>query len=1010
MGAMNKHDMELEYILRRRAEDGNIPDMPGFLPRMQQLVELPSVAQLWREQSTDRNLLQDIIFAVASQSFALTQVLVNNQDMLPYLLGEIAHGHGKTLSAYRQYIREEMENTPPGQESEKLRQLRKQETIRIALTDILGISNIEVCARQLSNLAEALLDAACLHMWEHFEHKYGNPIREDNGAIAQFAVIAMGKLGGRELNFSSDVDLLFVYDGEGNTQPTSTSVRSMQSDVFFQKMASEMIILLSQPTAAGMVYRVDVRLRPDGRVGALVRSLDALVSYYESFAAPWERQALLRARPVAGDLELGERFIKSVLPLAIRKYVDMVEVNDTLHLVQSMRRQMHEQAESAKILTLNVKQRPGGIRDVEFMVQLVQMLYGGQYPEIRVGNIFEALRRVHQSGLLTEKDFRVLSQAYTLLRRIEHRLQMAEERQVYSLPAGEEELRIFAWRLGFKTPAEMIEELDASCQQVEIMLKEIFGRSFVQDDVNLYLSSDKGSGQAQSSLLALGFAEPESALTRIRDMSRDPEHPHLAARIYRLAGRLVPRLLDYLRERPDPDSGLQYFSRIALTSTNRAALFDSLLQKPGSLRLLLTIACESPFLSTLVERYPGATELLLDSRWLHQEVAADGLMQQFENLTATTDNAENAIAQLYTEYLILIGVRYLLGLGPAQLTLERLAILTQSVLQTLFHVTLQKRHPGLDPQSCGVALVGLGKLGGSELNFGSDLDIMFIYRQDSPLLQDDSPGGEKVQRFCQELMREFSAIGRLGPRLEVDARLRPFGSQSPLAVSLESADRYYSKQASTWERLALTRARFLTGDGSVAQSFQTIIHDFTAGAGITPKEFQEVRDMRQRIEAEKSEETLKAGHGGILDVEFLVQASQLIFGSSQPELLSTCTHTALRALRSYRLISEREYGELVASFYFLRDVENSLRIVGNVSVDALPSDESKRVALAQRVRRILHARMGGKVDGRLSSDRFFERLYQHQERVRKNYLKIFDRWDSILRERQEHPNAPLQSP
>ena len=995
-----EHELGRRLAGRGRAE--GFPDRELLDARIVRVLGRPELVAAWEAAGERRDDLETLLFALLTQSFSLSEFLIRHPDVLPVLLEETATGWTKRAHHHGAALEAMLAEASPARVPELLRIYRRREAARIALLDILGRADIESCAGQLSELAEAILAASTAHVRRQMEGRFGAPAAD--GAPAQFAVIGMGKLGGGELNFSSDVDLIFIYRGEGKTGGGGAG-RTLPSEEFFQRCASELISLLSQVTDEGIVYRVDVRLRPDGHVGALVRSLDAVTLYYESFAAPWERQALLRARPVAGDEPLGRAFMDAVRPHAFRRYIDMVEVSDTLFTVQSLRRMAREQLPDPEALRLHLKQRPGGIRDIEFLVQLVQMLYGGQYPEVRVEGTLPALRRIHESGLLTATDYESLSGAYRLLRRVEHRLQMAEDRQVYSLPTGEREAETLAWRLGEPSFDALAERLDGACRAVDEMLSEVFGRYFVQDDVDLFLSEgSKSDENVLDRLRGLGFTDPGRALELCLQLARDPEQPYLAAKLHRLAARLLPRLLEYLQGEPDPDSGLLYFCRVATAAPNRSSLLTSLLQNPGSLRLVTTIAAESPFLAELLERFPSTLDLLLHPSWFSQEVTLPRLEEQFRAIAGAGAATDRQLSEAHAGFLVLFGARYLLGLDQPAVTMQRLSDLAQLTVQRVYAGVLARHRVDLLPESSGLALIGLGKLGGREMNFGSDLDLFFVYADDSPMLGERGMGGsEAVQRFCGEVVREFSRAGWSGPRYEVDARLRPFGSQSPLAASLSSAERYYHEQASTWERLALSRARPLAGDPGVAEAFLKIAGGFTFGHAMTPDELDEVEAMRARIEREKSHSTLKAGRGGILDVEFLAQAAQLVFGPSRPEVRSTQTHAVLMALRRAGLLSDCEYSELVSSFYFLRDVENSLRIVGNVSVEALPTEPGEREALARRVLRLHHARLGGEAP---PAYEFMPRLLAHQERVRRNYRRILLRWRRELDPSREDA-APL---
>lgn len=882
-----------------------------------------------------------------------------------------------------------------------LRRLVRRELLRIGASDLMGKMDILTVARGLSDLADAVLQVLIDLLRPPLISRYGVP-RDREGREVGFAVIALGKLGGRELNFSSDVDLMFVYGADGETDPqidnpllASADAKPISNQEFFNRLAGEIARHAAEVTDEGFLYRVDLRLRPDGEAGALARSVASYERYYESRGEVWERQMLIKARPCAGDRETGEAFLRMIEPFVYPAYVDFSPAEEVRRIKEKIEAKLGRRGQRETHLKL----RPGGIRDVEFIVQALQLLMGRQRQriddpmrDVRAGATAEAIAALRLAGGLSEAEAADLRAAYRFFRRLEHRLQMRQNRSAYVLPEAVEDLRPVALSLGYPDAPALRRELDGHLARVRAIYEDLFlpTAPSPQLDAATLCEREPGDAEASAYLRSLGFEQPEGVHRNLILLAYG-HFPRL--RGARAKGRfleLAPRLLNAARRRSDPDAALNRFERVVTAYGAAEALYRLLSESPGLLDLILALCAESGFLAEMISREPALLDwLTVPDVLLRDRTEAEMEAEFSAALSGVTgeDEAVAALNALKNRETLRIGARDILGLADVATTLDQLALLAETVLRRA-HALSERRltarwgtPAAADGAPARCAVIGLGKLGGREMDFGSDLDLVFVYSDDGETT--GGPQGERTEnlRFfidlAQETLNLLSHPTPHGLLYRVDARLRPEGGSALLALSLASYDRYLRERAATWERLALCRARLVAGDEAFGRQALDRIEAFVTGDGLSEAQIAEIARMRGRMEQGGREKYpgqvhLKTGRGGIVDVEFIAQTLQIAHRS--PDLRAPGTLEALRRLRAHGLLTEPDFRALTDAYLFLRTVEKAMRRADDRARNVLPEDPRALRVLARSV-------------GFAETEAFLETLRAHTESNR----AIFER-------------------
>ncbi len=846
-----------------------------------------------------------------------------------------------------------------------LRRLMRRELLRIGSADLVGGRPIHRVADELSDLADACLDRVIDETYGALVGRFGTPF-EESGREASYAVIGLGKLGGQELNFSSDIDLMFLYSAEGKTDGKGSELRSVSNQEFFTRLSEQIVQVISEPTTEGAFFRVDVRLRPDGMAGALTMPLLAYESYYVRRGELWERQMLIKARVCAGDRVLGQRFIDRIRPFVFPGYIDGSPVDEIHRIKQRIEGKIGSRGQGETHLKL----RSGGIRDVEFIVQCLQLIVGQVHEHTRSGHTLEAIEQLTTVGALSSTQSVSLSEAYVFYRRLEHRLQMMHGRSDYILPDSEPAQDALGRSLGLENAEAYVATLERHLSDVQTIYAEIFSE---QDEAGAHRSVgalceiELGDEEARGMLSELGFARPGEAHRNLVYLAFGHAPRIRGTQARRSFVELAPTLMASLQETVDPDQALSHLERLVSAYGAGNTLFQTLNSNHGLRDLLLKLCGGSQYLISILIRNPGLLDWLTLPAVLLREVSAEELETELDRVLEGVEEPSRAIAALCgvkNKELLRIGTRDLLGLTDSFETFEALTCLAEAILRRVLELTYRQRaeRTGVprtpDGDVSPFVILGLGKMGGRELNFGSDLDIVFVYGEDGTT--DGARQEGNLQFFvaiAQAVTTALSEVTASGSLYEVDARLRPEGANALMALSFDAYERYLERRASTWERFALSRTRVVAGDADLGARMVSRLETFVLGDGLDEGARATMVDVRRRMERKGGSDLLsiKTGAGGIVDVEFIVQGLQIRHAKNQPGLRTANTRDGLSKLRQAGLIEVGEAHDLDENFVFLRTVEKVLRCQDEQGRTRLPDDEVALNKLARAVGEADHA-------------------------------------------------------
>ncbi|HXG11295.1 MAG TPA: bifunctional [glutamate--ammonia ligase]-adenylyl-L-tyrosine phosphorylase/[glutamate--ammonia-ligase] adenylyltransferase, partial [Gemmataceae bacterium] len=1014
------------------------PDPDMALNNLERFLGNPAAVPLLPSLLEGRARTLEILLQLLSTSQYFSDLLVANPDYLDML--RIPLRRSPSQAELQAQLQADVDAAfEDSAVLRAFRRFRQRQILRIGTNDIIRDRPLEEITRDISRVADAALEVALTTALRHVGARFGQPYTVA-GRPARCVILAFGKHGGEELNYSSDIDLMFLYDEEGATR--GKRVTSISNDEFFGRVVSEVVRLLSAHTDRGQAYRIDLRLRPEGHRGPLARSLASTLSYYDTLGRTWERQALIKVRPVAGDLTLGEEFLRAIESFVYRKYLSFAEINE----IKALKRRIEQKASRAGISEREVKTGHGGIRDIEFTIQFLQLLNGGDLPEVRQRNTLLAMQALESVGCLTHQEYRVLEDAYRFLRKTEHRLQLLFDLQTHRLPAGEDELYKLALRMGYGANSQTAgpdlrlrehveglkgkpqrEELERADGDAEIRRpkfdnpldaflhdyrqKTTLNRKILDHLLHQTFQGEDGLAEPESDLILVPDPDPETIRAvlsryRFRDcpgayhnllLLAQESVPFLSTRRCRhFLASIAPRLLRALAETPDPDMALVNLEKVTASLGAKSVLWELFSFNPPSLKLYVDLCANSEFLSEILINNPGMIDELLDSLVLNQPRTAEELRTELAELCRGAADPEPILHSFQKKELLRIGVRDILGKDSIQATTAALSDLAETLLvqiAALQYPPLERRFgiPYLAEgpragQRSRYALLGLGKLGGRELSYHSDLDLILVYEGDGRT--GPPAGASRFDRYeltdnfhfftelAQRVIKVTSSLGPHGRLYQVDMRLRPTGKSGSLVIPLIEFRKYYEEGAAQlWERQALTRARVVYGDAEFAQEVMAVVNEGAYGLPWRREYVDEIRSMRERLEASRSERDLKRGFGGIVDVEFLVQLFQLKYGRDLPALRTGNTWEALDALHAAGLLSEEEHATLRSSYDFLRQVEGRLRIVHNRSLDELPEAPEDLEKLARR--------MGCEADsGGSAGRRFLAELDRHMTQTR----------------------------
>jgi len=773
-------------------------------------------------------------------------------------------------------------------------------------------------AQALSDVADAVIASALVIA--------RSSVKDDDKV--RIAIIAMGKCGARELNYVSDVDVMFVVE------PT-VGATNQEAITIGSEIAKAVIQACSAVTSEGAIWDVDAALRPEGKSGALVRTLDSYLDYYHRWAQTWEYQALLKARPMAGDFDLGNEFVTAVAPLVWQASSRPNFVAD----VQAMRERVTDLL-PAKDADRELKLGRGGLRDVEFAVQLLQMVHGRTDDLVRNPNTLLALEQLATWGYVGREDAATLDSAYRFLRTLEHRIQLYRMRRTHIMPTAETDQRRLGRSMGFSLDpvAELTKEWKKHAREVRRIHEKLFYRPLLQAVAKLDSNDSKLSADdARSRLKALGYVDPDSALRHLESLTSGVTRRAVIQRT------LLPVMLEWFADTPDPDAGLFGFRRVSEALGTTPWYLRLLRDESATAQRLAIILGSSRYATDLLLKSPDAVNFLATEESLLPKTEKD-LLEEALATAARYDNAPEAVLALRAmrrRELFKISASDILGLTDIETVGNQLAVVaTATISGTLSAIVSQT------PNAPRFSIIAMGRYGGGELGYGSDADVMFVYGDvdDSVNPNATELAAQAAHAIANEL-RTLLMAPSTDPELAIDADLRPEGKSGPLVRSLNSFAAYYQNWSSGWETQALLRAKPVAGDALLSQEFISLIDPIRyRPEGLLESELREIRRLKARMESERLPRGIdpglhtKLGPGGLSDIEWLVQVKQLEHGFKNPEITDTETLPTLRQEVSIGLVSQSDFAQLEAAWKLVMRVRNASMLVRGKSTDTVPTD------------------------------------------------------------------------
>jgi glutamate-ammonia-ligase adenylyltransferase len=902
----------------------------------------------WSERLAVLNLPENFAKALV-KVWAMSEFVVENCTKKPEILLDLIQSDDlfKTYdeTTYREKLAEKTIETE-AELMTTLRHFRRREMIRIAWRDISDWEELTQTLCELSWLADACIQMALDFLYQQACEKRGIPVLSD-GTPQQIVVLGMGKLGAFELNYSSDIDLIFAY-AENGVLPDRKETSYSE---FFTRICQSLVRVLDEITVDGFVFRTDIRLRPFGDSGAIIMTFDGMENYYQTQAREWERYAMIKARQVAGDFEQGKPLMSMLNKFVYRRYLDYGAFDELrglkAQIAQELRRKDHVD---------NVKLGRGGIREIEFIGQAFQLIRGGNEKSLQVRPILDILQRLSELELLNPEDATQLTQSYHFLRRVENRIQQYQDKQTHDLPTNENAKTAMAYVLGFESWEAFLTELNAVRDKVHAVFDAVFSVS-KQDEIEqlsqkIWVGSDDENTLLEN-LSEYGFKNTAESLTAISNFKNEPAIRRLSNKGLGVINRLMPQVIATLQTVSNPDETLKRLLVLFTAVAGRNVYLALLAENPHALLQLLKLAAASPWIGEYLARYPVLFDELLDTRSLFEPLKKVDLIAQLNQLVARIDDDDLealmiALRQFKQVNVLRIAAADIMGVIPLMVVSDYLTYLAESLLDCVVKSEWQKlvaKHgypPQCDDEKTNFSVVGFGKLGGLELGYGSDLDMVFIYDcEDGNAMT----SGEKslscsqfYGRLAQKIRHIFETKLLAGDLYEVDLRLRPHGDSGVLVTHINTYESYYHEHAWTWEFQALVRARFIAGDSGLGQKFSQMRHRVLSSSRDVEKLKTEVREMREKMRENldtKSTEKfdLKQSAGGIVDIEFMVQFGVLANAAKSADLtIFTDNVRLLESLQMQNVISETDANVLKNAYCAYRDAGHKRVLQGDNAI------------------------------------------------------------------------------
>lgn len=924
--------------------------------RLEDLLSREGMASVRRV--LDDSGMRRLFFATIAGSGFLFSILRRRPELLDELFLEKGYLVRKERQIKEEQLRDRVhEAQSPPELDRALRRYKEEDYLRIGCRDLAGLVNLPEVTGELSDLAAACIEVALGFHWNRLVARHGRPRGVDGGT--GLVVMGLGKMAGRELNFSSDIDLMFL---RGPEEALTEGPDPISVTRFYESLTRAVTQSLSEVTEDGFVFRVDLRLRPEGEKGELVPSVANALNYYLGWGRTWERAALMKAVPLAGDIGLGTVFVQALEPFVFRRYLDY----STLEEMRELKRRIE-----GKLRTkpgINIKLGQGGIRAIEFFVQTLQLINGGRNPRVRAAGTLDALNRFQETGLLPPETAHGLRDAYVFFRTTEHRIQINHQLQTHELPRTNEEQEELARKMGYKEDA--LEMFRSDLEHRRHFVEELFSSLLAapgdeildqcSQDVRDIVSAIHSEENSVRLLTAAGFENSTEVYGVLKGLLAPSEALAHSEKARLLLQRLIPLFLDESLKLPEPDNAVLALDKYLRSLKASSSYFSTLLENPPTARFLVRILGESRFFSELLTRHPQSIDSLI-GRWALQHTTRKESLEKnlSDHLLACQDyEAElDRLRVFKNERILQIGASHLAGEIDSSSARRLITELAEVCLRAAIDIAAgeieRKFGDAHLDRPLPFVILGMGKLGGFEMTYLSDIDVIFIYDPPSDTVGRFS-SHEWFTRLASRIISVLSIPTSEGTAFAIDTRLRPSGEKGLLVSTLSSFREYHRTTSKLWEKQALIKARPVAGPSDLSQEVLRITRDCVMRTAMSAEDLREIDRLRKRMETEIALEDsrhvdLKTGHGGLVDVEFYVQGKLLVHANHDPAVLHQNTLDALRALNDSGLVDDDSFQTLDHGYRFLTNLEDRLRIMEHRSVDRMALEGEKLKGLARRL-------------------------------------------------------------
>lgn len=865
---------------------------------------------------------EKILSLISSHSRFLGNSIINTPEILDTLTNKKSLEKKKTFSAYKRSLVPIVNSCKKSSELDKeLRKFKYKELAKIIYREILELAEFRKTLEELSDLASAIVETAL----DFHRKNLGDCEKFD------FVVLGMGKLGGRLLNLSSDIDLIYLFDDKKDGD-----------EVF--KLSENLTKTLSSITEDGFLYRVDLGLRPGGSKSTIAVSIEGAVEHYSYWGDTWERAALLQARPIAGDLSLGNYFLSEIEDFIYKRSLDYASIEDLKDMKIKLNK-LHKKGD--------VKLGRGGIREIEFFVQALQLVNAGAIKELRSLNTVDALKALYKANLITKDVKHELIESYFFLRKVEHSIQLYDELQTHKLPTNEDSLMRLSTRLGFSSINKFEQEFKRVTDVVTKNYDQLFydankiieeeGKEFWQL-ADFLTVGDVQENEVVEGLKNIGFKSPSEAM-EIMYLLLNTRRGGLTEKGKVLRRKIIPAFLTKIIKTHDPDLALVSFERFISTIGFKTSIYSVLCENPEIIDVLAKLFARSGFLSNFLIKYPEYLDAIILKDVRKEYESKEDMIEALRNDVDSEDNFEdklNALRRFKNVESLKLCFRDLNEEIGAEYVGKYLSFIAKSIMEVGLDLAKDsmKASKSRKAKLNKMCILGLGKLGGGEMSYSSDLDIIFIYEGDDH---------ELFSKFGQRFISNLSVSTADGYCYKIDLGLRPSGNAGALVTSFDSFEDYHENSAELWERQSLIRAIPAAGNMKLGKKVMEVINTFVYEKPLPEDFYNEIYRIRGRMEAELAKEddkkvNIKTGKGGLVDVEFLVQMLQLKYGKEHKELRITNTLKSLKTLYDLKLISEKDFDALNNGYLFLKKLENLLRLLNDRSINDIKKSDFNKIA------------------------------------------------------------------